>query len=285
MLLITTITQHAHSNPSHIALHDGAEVALSYQALSNEIAETQQQINDHVISGTVALAMENSPAWAVIDLAMMANQMPLVPIPAFFSPSQITHAIDNAGVTVFITDNPQQYYDLLANRIMKSATFTVASKRLMLMQISNKTKPLLKDTCKITYTSGTTGQPKGVCLSEASMLAVATAIVKQAKLTSDNQHLGVLPLAVLLENVAGLYANLLAGGCSYLLGSARTGLTGSQTNIGQLIKALQQTQANTAILIPELLSAIVYTAQHHKNPLPALRFLAVGVASVSPELL
>lgn len=285
MSLFSTIKRHAQRIPHQTALHDGAGVALHYQAFAKAIAEAQQHIKDHVTSATIALAMDNSPAWAVMDLAVMANKMPLVPIPPFFSSRQITHAIDDAGVTIFITDNPQQYCDLLANRIIKSVTFTVAGKRLMLMQISNTTKALPKGTCKITYTSGTTGQPKGVCLSEASMLKVATAIVNQASLKADNQHLGILPLAVLLENVAGLYANLLAGGCSYLLGSARNGFAGSQTDIALLMQALQTTQANTAILIPELLSAIVQYAQQNNSTLPALRFLAVGGASVSPTLL
>ena len=66
-------------------------------------------------------------------------------------------------------------------------------------------------TAKITYTSGSTGQPKGVCLSAAAQLAVARSVAQIGEAGAVERHLGVLPLATLLENIAGLYAGLLAG--------------------------------------------------------------------------
>ena len=66
-------------------------------------------------------------------------------------------------------------------------------------------------TRKITYTSGTTGNPKGVCLSAANQLNVARSLIEATGLTAP-RHLCTLPLATLLENIAGVYAPLLAGG-------------------------------------------------------------------------
>lgn len=286
MLLLETIHRHVTTIPNLIALDDGNGIQLSYQALTQAIIDTQAQLAELINhTAVIAVAMDNSPAWAVLDLAMLNSHIPSVPLPAFFSDQQMCHAVDDAGVTALITDNPQRYHHLFANRLLKSTTMMVAGKRLMWMQIQNTSKSLPAGTLKITYTSGTTGEPKGVCLSEQSMLNVAATIAKQASLKAGNQHLAVLPLAVLLENVAGMYANLLAGGCSHLRSSQETGLAGSQANMAQLVSTLQTTQANTAILIPELLSGLVHHMKVTTDSLPTLRFLAVGGASVSPDLL
>jgi long-chain acyl-CoA synthetase len=117
------------------------------------------------------------------------------------------------------------------------------------------------------------------------MLCVASSIQKMVKLTTEDQHLCVLPLATLLENVAGLYATLLAGGTAHIMSSDMVGLNGSSLNIHRLQQALNDSKASTAILIPELLSALVNTLELSPTPFPHLRFLAVGGASVGPDLL
>ena len=155
----------------------------------------------------------------------------------------------------------------------------------MMLHLNIVAKPLPALTAKITYTSGTTGQPKGVCLSEQAMLNVASSIKKMVNLTAADQHLCVLPLSTLLENVAGLYAILLAGGTAHIMSSETVGLTGSSLNIQQLHQTLESTKANTAIFIPELLTALVSACGAGASLLPHLRFLAVGGASVAPALL
>ena len=66
-------------------------------------------------------------------------------------------------------------------------------------------------TRKVTYTSGSTSNPKGVCLSGAALDAIAAAVADATRVLPIARHLCVLPLATLLENVAGLYAPLLRG--------------------------------------------------------------------------
>jgi long-chain acyl-CoA synthetase len=281
MTLLQTIQQHAADS---IALK-GESLVLSYGDLLDEIVQSQQQIKACKENCIIALAMDNHPAWAVIDIAASANQTPLVPLPAFFADTQLSHAIKDAGASVLITDNPQRYTTLLDSLITQKSTIIVAGKRLMMMQLNIATKTLPASTAKITYTSGTTGQPKGVCLSEQTMLNVATSIQNMVKLNTTDQHLCVLPLSTLLENVAGLYATLLAGGTAHIMPSEAVGFTGSSLNINRLHQTLQSSQASTAIFIPELLTALVTACENGVKTLDHLRFLAVGGASVAPALL
>lgn len=283
-MLLEVIKQHATSTPNHIALCDDSKVAITYQALLAEISEVKQKI-DVLGNMPIALAIDNHPAWAALDIAALENKTPLVPLPAFFSESQIVHAIQDAGAQFLITDNPDRYAQILSGLILHKSTLTILGKAFLVFGLNVEVKTLPAFTAKITYTSGTTGQPKGVCLSAQSMLSVATSIQKMIGISNQAQHLSVLPLSTLLENVAGLYTTLLAGGTNHMMPSYKLGFNGSALDISKLIDALEKSKANTAIFIPELLSALVAALESHSIMLKALRFLAVGGASVSPQLL
>lgn len=284
MNFLRVLQQHASNIPDAIALKSES-LTLSYHDLLDEITQSQQLIKECKEDCTIALAIDNHPAWAILDIASLANQIPLVPLPAFFSDTQLKHAVKDAGVSLLITDNPQRFIALFDDLIIQKSTITVADKRLMMMHLAITPQSLPTTTAKITYTSGTTGQPKGVCLSEQAMLAVANAIQTMVNLNANDQHLCVLPLSTLLENVAGLYAILLAGGTAHILPSDIVGLTGSSLNINRLHQALKNSQANTAIFTPELLTALVAACEAGATTLNHLRFLAVGGASVAPALL
>lgn len=284
MALLDTLQQHAANDPHQIAIQTG-DSHLRYGDLVTAITHAQETIKVANENCTLALALDNHPAWVALDIAAAANKTPLVPIPAFFSDQQILHAVNDAGAKVFITDHPQRFTLLFVALIIRKSTIVIAGKRLTMLKLDIPTQALPASTAKITYTSGTTGQPKGVCLSEQAMNNVATSVQRMVNLTSADQHLCVLPLSTLLENVAGLYAILLAGGTAHLLPSEKVGFMGSALNIHQLHQTLSDTAANTAIFIPELLTALVAKLEVGVVALPHLRFLAVGGASVAPSLL
>ncbi len=282
-MLIPILEKHAAERRVDIALQ-GIDNALSYADLWAEINRVRTYFSEPS-QLVISLAMENHPAWVVADLAAMASNTPLVPLPLFFSDSQLLHAMLDAGVTTLLTDQPERFSQILGDFIFQKSTLIIAGKRLMQYDVRIPTKNLPAHTAKITYTSGTTGNPKGVCLSTAAMLNVAQSIAQKTNIHNGYRHLCILPLSTLLENVAGVYASLLAGVTIHVLPSDNIGLSGSKLNIEKLHSALLQTQANTAILIPELLSSLVVALETGATKLPHIRFLAVGGAHVSKNLL
>jgi long-chain acyl-CoA synthetase len=293
-MLLTALQKHASERRMDIALQ-GSDIALDYAQLLSEIKNCQFLLADFSPNTRLAIALENHPAWVVLDLAAMENLSPenktiLVPLPHFFTDTQLLHAMIDAGVSVVITDNPQRFSAILGTLIGRQSTLTVAGKLLMQFNLNklyseNNLPNLPKNTAKITYTSGTTGNPKGVCLSVDAQLQVANSVKIATNLSGQDVHCCVLPLSTLLENVAGVYAILLAGGTAHVLPAETIGLTGSSLNINKLHAALATTQANTAIFIPELLNALVSVIEAGVAKLPHLRFLAVGGAHVSTQLL
>ena len=140
-------------------------------------------------------------------------------------------------------------------------------------------------TAKVTFTSGTTGAPKGVCLSADSLLRVARELYQASHSADPRHHLALLPIAILLENL-GCYAALYAGATLSLPSQKRLGIQGaSAVNAAQLLGCLATRQPHSLILVPQLLLMLVIAAEQNAFSPQNLRFAAVGGARVSRSLL
>ena len=287
-MLLSAIQYFAVASPLHIALKD-AHHSLTYADLLLEVEQARQKLVQ-ARPRVMAIVMDNSPAWAVMDIAAASLGICTVPLPWFFSAEQMTHAIQDAGVDLLLCDQPLQLEQLLNQyRLSPEAEvhYMVAGKVLTQFKLATKANLALpNDTSKITYTSGTTGKPKGVCLSNASIQAVAQALLKATHARADDQHLSILPLSTLLENIAGLYVPLLAGATAMLYNAKQVGLSGaSGLDVQTMMKILHASQASTLILTPELLNALVSALEAGVACPSSLRFIAVGGATVAPSLL
>ena len=181
-------------------------VALGMSELRQDAAAFRDVL---VGLGTRVLAtlLDNSPAWAVADEAAALGGVVHVPLPLFFSEAQIAHALRVAGVdTLLVPSFAAARWPLLAGPHCR-----IAGESLALLQIDATPVATPAGTVKITFTSGTTGAPKGVCLSSAALHAVRDGLVEVLRPLHIERHLCALPLAVLLENVAGLMAPMAAG--------------------------------------------------------------------------
>ncbi|WP_417358243.1 AMP-binding protein [Gallaecimonas pentaromativorans] len=240
----------------------------SCQLSGPELLAAASELADRLTSLGVqrlGLLMDNEPAWAVADLAALKAKRVLVPIPTFFSRGQQMHLIGDAGLDA-----------VLAPVALPMASKTIETGQGVLSLLSVEgVKPLPEGTAKITYTSGTTGTPKGVCLSEANMLAVASSLVAATQDLGVERHLCVLPLAVLLENLGGLYVPWLAGASVTLLPMASLGMTGaSGLDAGKMLATLSQYQPHSLILVPGLLPVLL--AGKAQGLADSYRFIALG---------
>lgn len=234
-----------------VALQD-EEQSVSYGQLSAAVDQRVLQLKTVSVLG---LAIDNSVEWVLWDLAAQTAGIVCVPLPPFFTSQQVDHAIQSAGISHLLTAN--------------GLTPTKA----------NPCENLHPQTSKITYTSGTTGTPKGVCLSQAAMTQVASSILSVLGKGFDGTHLCILPLAVLLENVAGVYTGLLAG-CTIQL--RRLQDFGEQYS--ELYQHLKKTRATSIIIVPEILRLLM-TQVMKNGMLPDLQFIAVGGSKIDSALL
>jgi long-chain acyl-CoA synthetase len=248
---------------------------LNYAQLLREIELRAEHLHQ-LGARRLGLALDNGIEWVLWDLAALFAGLVCVPLPGFFSVEQQRHVLDNAGVDTLMGEQSSNYAQL----------GFVSLAPAVLQRRPSQVPVLPAGTVKITYTSGTTGQPKGVCLDADVQLRVAQSLWQASAPCQVERHLCVLPLATLLENIAGIYAPLLAGASIELLPLAQVGLNGaSQFDLPSFLRSLNRVQPHSLILLPQLLLALV-TAAERGLPIPAsLRFVAVGGGRVSAQLL
>ena len=280
MRLLKRIAFFAAQRPQHLALADQANI-LNYQELQQEI----ERVAPTITGRRVGLLMDNGCAWAVIDLCLQNNGATCVPMPTFFSDCQLRHLIGNAGLDAIITDQPLRIIKLLQTPL--PTELIVAEQKFDCFLLSPaETLPLPADTAKVTYTSGTTAQPKGVCLTGESIERVTVALNDTVGATEQDRVLSLLPLSTLLANISGIYAPLYSGGSAFLPDLAECGMIGSTgVNADALINTLKQVQPTVTVLVPFLLKALVEAAAQGTKPPDSLRYIAVGGAPISPSLM
>jgi long-chain acyl-CoA synthetase len=272
-------------HPNALAIRDNI-VVLNYVELINlvkKFSETLPKVN------AVGLLLDNSPAWVILDLACLSLHQPCVPIPSFFSDAQILHAIDDSGLDFLITDQVERIEILLrksSKTVLTKTEFSVLGKTLTKFNFLPTLGHLPNDTTKVTYTSGTTGNPKGVCLDEEAIYNVAISLKSATQASTHDLHLCLLPLSTLLENIAGIYVPLISGACIYIPSLADIGFSGSsKIYFEKMLQVIHQTQVTTLIMTPELLRGLLMACEFGMNIPTRLRFVAVGGALVPPALL
>lgn len=283
-LLLAAITQHAQHQPAACALTDG-EVRINYGQLPGIIAGIAGEFES---CGTIGIALDNSPLWALADLATVAGGKICVPLPGFFSAAQINHAITDAGIELILTDRPEAFLSILSeNEVVRRIPRTKFGVNYSEIHLTARKKTgIFPGTAKVTYTSGTTGSPKGVCLPLATMEKVAESLYRATAANFADRYVSVLPLSTLLENLAGVYVPLFAGACCTLLPLEKVGLYGAaKVDVAKMAGALIEHRASSTILTPQLLQAILSIAEAKKLQFPDLRFVAVGGAPVAKRLL
>ena len=223
----------------------------------------------------VASRLDNGRDWLALDLALRQLGLVHVPAPIFFSPAQLSHLLASSGADAWVGQPPP------------GEGWQSAGAGLWINRSANQAAPaLLPGTACVTYTSGTTGQPKGVCLSEDSLLAVAQSLVVAMQPLDVRRHLCLLPMATLLENVAGIYAPLISGAEIAVPSLSEIGYSGaSGIDVPRLLHCLHRYQPESIILVPQLLLALVAAAENGIAPPASLKFIAVGGARVGVSLL
>lgn len=233
----------------------------------------------------IASRLDNGPDWLALDLAIRELGRVHVPLPTFFTSEQVAHALRDCGADALVLAADAALAEPPAATPAASPT-----EHLRLYRLAPAAMPLPPalppNTACITYTSGTTGTPKGVCLDVDALYAVARSLCDATAPLAPRRHLCLMPLSTLLENVAGVYAALMSGAEIAVPSLGEIGYRGDGgLDIPALLACLHRYRPESAIAVPQLLLALTAAAEQGAAPPDSLRFLAVGGARVGQALL
>jgi long-chain acyl-CoA synthetase len=276
--LLQRLGEHARERAPLPALADDTS-SFDFEHLHAAVTELAGQLS----GSRIGLLMDNSCAWAVCDLAIAASGAVCIPVPPFFSPAQMAHLIADAGIDTLLSDQLQA---VAAMAGAPGETLEVAGRAIGVFRLPvGERKPLPPGTAKITYTSGTTGQPKGVCITGEAIERVSISLASTVEGTLADRSLSLLPLSTLLENIGGLYAPLYVGSRAAVPSLASCGFEGSsRVRPDAFIGAFYRFTPTTVILVPQLLKLLVETLSAGATLPDTLRFVAVGGAPTSEAL-
>lgn len=249
--------------------------SLSYQLLLTKVNKLSLWLQtQHVRS--VCVYAQNAIDWIIVDLACLQANIVFTPIPLFFTTTQFNQLVESVKADFIFSDS------LLP--LERGPTYDDLS-FINYQQVHCQAAEFPTGTVKITYTSGSTGNPKGVCLSKNNQFQVANSLVKRIGLVKP-RHLCLLPFPTLLENIAGIYSPLIAGGTVIVVDDNERGFAGSRLiNPMQLLRCISENQPDSLILVPELLQVLINGVEQGWVPPKSLKFIAVGGSKVAEHLI
>ncbi len=177
---------------------------------------------------------ENRPEWAIADLASICVGAADAPIYATNTAAQCAYVVRDSGAAVVFVSTAAQLTKLMAARdAMPGARHLVCFEEppgrgegVMTLaeleargassgldaELDARIRALTPDTLlTLLYTSGTTGEPKGVMLTHGNLLANCEAARKHVYVDEQDSVVSFLPLSHSLERMAGYYLPVLAG--------------------------------------------------------------------------
>ena len=194
---------------------------LSWRAVESQVLGLAASLIERGIEpgDRVTLLSENRPEWLVVDLAVQSAGAALVPMHAPLSATQVRQQIADSGAKFTIASTPSQAAktnaDLCIDDFAWHAALERGRRRLPELgaELERRERSLAAgDLATILYTSGTTGEPKGVMLTHGNLLSNAVSLAEAIGPFHDTTvFFNWLPLSHIYARQCDAYLALLTG--------------------------------------------------------------------------
>ena len=224
---IAMLVHWAHTQPDETYLRqpDGRQVReLTWGEVLDQVLRIAQALRSLEVSegDRVAIISKNCAEWFIADFAIQAAGLVSVPIFPTASSETIHYTMDHSEAKVAFVGKLDEMSAVDAGIPEDVITISMPYPTILcaynwgdlLEQHAPLEKPAdceEKDLFSITYTSGSTGAPKGVELTYGNIRSGALAAKKACKVNSMDRFISYLPLSHLFERVVIEHLSLYAG--------------------------------------------------------------------------
>jgi long-chain acyl-CoA synthetase len=268
--------------PSTVALYDPhsqPETKITYQELCEKIRDFAAGLQSLGVKGgdRIALISDNSPRWLIADQGIMTAGGVDAVRSSQAETEELLYIIENSGSKALVVEDsktlkklavsdrlhglPIEFVILLSQEtVPDESSYKVFNLQQILdlgknipLQPVNQTRNTL---ATLMYTSGTTGQPKGVMLSHGNLLHQVTGFRPVIQPQVGDRVLGILPTWHVYERAVEYY--LFSQGCTQIYTSIRYFKTDIKTH-----------QPQYMAVVPRLLEAVYEGVEKQFREQPA----------------
>src|SRR5262249_6885514 len=193
-----------------------------------------------------------------------------IPINFLLQPAELSAVVSDAGIDTIYTI---KHFEKMAAALPVKAVFLedLPLQRRMIMERlgGHPAAPPVgpDDTAVILYTSGTSGAPKGVCLSYRNLTSNADDCIQKARLQQDHRFLGILPLFHSFGLTAMVNAPIRAGASVYYMPKFMP---------ASLIAAIRQQKSSVLMAVASMYTAMLRVREGGAEDLKSLIYPISG---------
>jgi len=259
-ILIERLSEKA--NKDYITFYDDKSnvVTLIYERFLKKVFKLSNYLLQNGITkgDKIATFSHNHIDTVILYFACWSIGVVVVPINVSEEPSRVKYILENSfSKIIFTRDN---YLEKLKNislpkeiSIINFDKFSFAnlSHEISLNYVVDK-----EDDCLIVYTSGTTGNPKGVVLTQYNLMADAFAISNWHNLHNDDVMMCVLPIHHVNGTVVTVMTTMFYGGKLILNQKFQT---------EKFLQRLQDEKVKVVSVVPTLLQFLLHSSEDVKS--------------------
>src|SRR5215211_419913 len=192
---------------------------------------------------------ENRPEWIACFYGCLLRGVIVVPLDLKSAPDFVARVQQQVSAKLLLSDEPQSHLDIprLAFNGLTDLLARHSGER-----YSTNIKP--DDLVQIVFTSGTTAEPKGVCLTHRNLLANIAPIEKEftrykrwERLVHPLRFLCLLPLSHVFGQMMGIFIPQLLGAEVYFSESYKP---------SQIVSSVKKQGINVVITVPRVLETL-----------------------------
>lgn len=279
-------------SPDSLALvgtsHAGSDLRLTYAELYDEACRVATALNQLASPGDfVALWANNVAEWPVIQYGAALAGVVLVAINPAFTRRELEFAIAHSEAKVLIHADRVRDIDLAGVARSLAAddpTFRVVSlsdrtawraseidAHVVASAPTDANLPVM-----LQYTSGTTGNPKGVLLRHRSLVNVARLTMQFVGVQDGAVCVNPLPMFHTAACVVGTLGPLSIGGTEVLIRDFAP---------APVLQAMRDERASVLFYVPAVLGALLELQRGSADPAPQLTTVMGGAANVPASMI
>lgn len=203
------------------------EKSYTYARFREESVHISKLLSKYGIGSgdKVVILSENMPNWTVSMFAITAFGRVMVPILPDCSSNEVNNILRHSGAKAVIASRKQMEKiddSIELNLLIDIASMEIVHEGELPRHMAKPSSPEADDMAAILYTSGTSGNAKGVMLSHRNLLTNVVAAPYIFKIRQKDVFLSVLPMAHTYEMSLGLLYPFYAGASVRYLKSAPT---------------------------------------------------------------